>query len=516
MLNLFKGYPEYHPDQPRGEDGRWSGGGSARQRPKTYRVKRRGIDWSKQDTSIRLLQERGADNAGRAIKNVMSRLPEDHQAVLRNLPKKAVYDMAKYSRMGMLEIDPNRKDLTFTAGFYSPILGLVVGEGWTNNKWGFIEFENVERWATHEFGHAFDYNAIPGKPFAFSSALAGTIMSEYNGLSRSQRYYSEHYSADSLPKELFADVYAAMYGPQGGRERDFIGYSLTQQGVLRRFPRTVSAIRNWTSGTMPTSKCLDYFVKGYPEYNPDQSRGEDGRWSGGAGGISELRMDPASVRRRERYREKQRQQRATARPSPPRQEQEQRYIRVRAEPGTEKVMVAIKDTMARIPRNHYEVLKNLQITALYDMRRFASLNPKIDPERGYIAGFFNPGMGLVVGQGWSNQRFGFTPFDDINRIVIHESAHALDYYAIPGEEFAISHALAPVMLHEYALAPPAVRDYYAKAYEPSSIPQELFAEIYTATYGRPTSGKYLFNRSMTQQAVLTTFSGSVDALRSLG
>jgi hypothetical protein len=38
---------------------------------------------------------------------------------------------------------------------------------------------------------------------------------------------------------------------------------------------------------------LTVLSKGYPEYNPDQSRGEDGRWSGGSvGGISEGRAKP--------------------------------------------------------------------------------------------------------------------------------------------------------------------------------------------------------------------------------
>lgn len=518
--DLFKGYPEFRVDQPRGNDGRWSGGGGTRRSRsrnaiRYKRVEWKGIDWKAVDPKIGLVQEKGAGRAGKAVKKVMSRLTFDQQYILKNVPKKAVYDMARYAEF--LGQNPNRKDFVYTAGFFSPPIGIVVGEGWTNNKYGFIEFDSIERWAAHEMGHAFDFYAIPGQEFGFSGALAGTIMSEYNNLSASQRYYSEHYGAEDLTKELFADVFAAVYGGPGEgkwKGKEYIGYSLSRQGVLNRFPRTVAAIKNWELATKPTVKSL---FKGYPEYRPDQPRGKGGKWVKGPGSSDATTADRRRDQRRKRDREtRQRKERESRRLQP---KQEQRNIRVRAEPGTDRAVEAIKDTMARIPRSHFEVLKNMPMVAMYDMRPYAALNQKIDPEKGRIQGFFSPMTGLVVGEGWSNKRFGFVPFEDTYRVAIHETAHAFDYYAVPGEEFAVSRALWPTMRADLESAPRsfqnAIIQYYTAAYEPSEAPKEMFAEIYTAAYGRPTSGKYLFNLSMTQQQVLTTFSRSVAALRSI-
>lgn len=244
-LDIFKGLPEFHkyrPDQARAPDGKWTLEGRGRSRAMVAR----GIDMSGGDPSISLVQEQGADEASSAIKGVMKRLPAPIRDLLRNVPKRAVYDMTRYAPE--LGIDP--KGTVFAAGFFNSRVGVVVGQGWKNDKYGFMTFAppggSLDRFAAHELGHAFDYYSVPGVMDGFSSALSGTILSEYNNLSRAQRYYSEHYAAEHLPAELFAEVFAAMYsGLSNPKTKNYVGYSLTQQGVLRRFPRTVAAIKAW-------------------------------------------------------------------------------------------------------------------------------------------------------------------------------------------------------------------------------------------------------------------------------
>lgn len=241
-LDIFKGWLSkagYRDDQARDpHTGKWvSEGGRT-----SAAIARQGIDFSESDPYLGFIQEKGAYLAGQSIKNVLRRLPAPHRELLKGVSKQAVLDMARYATF--LRLDPSKS--SFAAGFFNPAMGVVIAEGFTNTRFGFVEFDDLEKFAAHEFGHAFDYYAVPGTEFGLSGALAGTLMSEYNNLSRAQRFYSEHYQAENLPKELFAEVYAAMYGRVSNpKEKNFVGYSLTQGGVLRRFPRTVAAIRDW-------------------------------------------------------------------------------------------------------------------------------------------------------------------------------------------------------------------------------------------------------------------------------
>lgn len=246
-LDIFQGWLSkagFRQDQARGKGGRWVPEGRGRTRAMVVR----GFDLSAGDPSIYMVQEVGADQAGAAFKSVMKRLPPDIRELLRTVPKKAVYDMARYGPE--LGEDPNDPSGVFVGGFFNSARGVVVGQGWTNDKFGFLTFANpggtLDRYAAHELGHAFDYYSTPGVEDGFSTALSGVLMSEYGNLSRAQRYYSEHYSAEHLAPELFADVFAAMYaGPGNPKDKNYIGYSLTQKQTLNRFPRTVAAIKAW-------------------------------------------------------------------------------------------------------------------------------------------------------------------------------------------------------------------------------------------------------------------------------
>lgn len=269
VRDIFDGCPEFHKyrdDQARDpRTGRWVSEGADRQRivqrearrtrernrriqEASSRLERERLTGSS-DAHIGLVQHPGAEKPAQAIREVMARLPPDQRALLSNVPKAAVVDMARYGQL--LGIDPNRPDAAFAIGFFNPGIGVVLGKGFTNSRFGFLEFggpsqrSSLQKFAAHELGHAFDYYSVPGIQFGMSTALAGTLMAEYGNLTRAQKYFSEHYSAEKLPKELFAEVYSALYGGDDSKGKVYVGYSLTQQGVLRRFPRTVAAIKSW-------------------------------------------------------------------------------------------------------------------------------------------------------------------------------------------------------------------------------------------------------------------------------
>lgn len=242
-LDIFKGCPEFHkyrPDQRRDRRGRFAyeGRGRARGASTTQRF---------DDAYLGLVQSKGAGEPASAIRNVMGRLPDSHRELLRRVPKMAVVDMRRYATfLGMESYlqETNAAKLAFAYGFFNPMIGVVLGKGFTNDKFGFLKFDEQEKSAAHELGHAFDFYSTPGTTYGLSASLAGVLLSEYNNLSGAQKYFSQHYTPEKLPRELFAEVYSAMYGGKT-HGKNYVGYSLTQQGVLRRFPRTVAAIRAW-------------------------------------------------------------------------------------------------------------------------------------------------------------------------------------------------------------------------------------------------------------------------------
>lgn len=300
---MLKGYPEYRDDQPRGNDGRWSGGagqsdvqgGLAGQYARRFGhpppkgmsegAMRRWIDsgfrtapgsgglsTSASPTTGRsgsgsiVTGGRGKSRTWRlatsngkpmnfskktydAIQRAVDRLPEAHYNLIKDRVRfAALLDVSTLSVFGVG---------TATVAMFQPLLGSVyVGETYAG-----VPLKSVGVSTMHEIGHAVDfYSSIArgnapddyaNKYYAASNELAPIFNEEMRALPGVMQFYLKHYKEEDYAKEAFAQIYAFVHGPKIPAARYF--GVLTRKQTERAFPRSIEAVRNVRMVPIPSS-----------------------------------------------------------------------------------------------------------------------------------------------------------------------------------------------------------------------------------------------------------------------
>lgn len=229
---LFKGYPEYRNDQPRGKDGKWGGGGGAAVRLRDVPNLAPGSD--------------GRRGKG-AIQYAMSTIPEAHYKKLtKTVPYMiAVKDMGTMA--SALNIPrPTAENLLATNGLFHPGIGVIIADA-------FDGFTVVNQLPTiiHELAHALDYysghpradaSRLYDNGYYLSEKLGPTMQAEYGRLPKLAQWYTQHYDAEDLNHELFAELYSVAYGPKSAKSVNYM-VSMTRKQVMQAFPKSIAAMR---------------------------------------------------------------------------------------------------------------------------------------------------------------------------------------------------------------------------------------------------------------------------------
>ena len=362
-----KGYPEFDPDQPRDEEGRFSGDGTELTllQPRVKKgepefdpsqARDEGGQWSETGAGGR---EAAAGKPGSRASDIefvedSDRYPRTVEAMRRAIDQ--VPDEHWRLLEGFIEFEATR-DVTGSMGVRTPLEGITIdlegssGETWTHIKVGTQvlgrPLDDVQGTTMHEIGHALDtlYN------LELSRRLAPIMRNEVAALTPQQRRYVQHYLGDD--SELFADLYQLAYSRSGPGK----AFGMKRAEAEKAFAKSLKALRalplesipnRRRSAPSPTKKSdefkvpknafrvytdqqgarrLDFisqagqvyplkpseddkeledgyytadaktkdlrllrrlteeaeaeFGKGYPEFNPDQPRDEEGRFSGG-------------------------------------------------------------------------------------------------------------------------------------------------------------------------------------------------------------------------------------------
>lgn len=333
---LAKGEPEYDPDQARDEDGKWSSGGGSttpqqasraeRQRARNYdyrmsMLKKIGLGIVVVGGVYLLLRSgrsplalkpsmlttplgrqvpilgHGATRAEAHIAAAVDMIPAAHFQAL----KASGIRFAAIKDMGSINAWGNYKFTTTVYGVFDTRTNIMVVPQ-SVSVFGLrksISERQAVNSALHEMGHAIDN--IKGDVGAALGWSTRNAIIEAELKTPAAAAYRAHLTKNNyLPyeynSEVFADVYAAMYF-KGADFTRMMGIKNSE--IVAAFPNTSKAIDGLS---MPTSIVMpkirrapndleDWLTrgsrkravrKGDPEFNPDQPRDEDGRWTAGS------------------------------------------------------------------------------------------------------------------------------------------------------------------------------------------------------------------------------------------
>ena len=310
---LFKGYPEYSDDQPRGDDGQWTGGGggggggSSAQAadgggswkpsplPGTPGVEvrtdapKRPFPWKnvivglvavgtaaaiavrvRDHIVIHALKTTAVTTAGGRTLTIFSQgyNPTAQRSIMQAVDLMPAAHYAALRASGLRFMSINRVAMVPTnlppgialGGFYDRRMhAIVVAEFLTmsNGKVVSVGFQGMVQSALHEMAHALDFG---GKMVAGVSdrttVFSYTMMREFNKLARTATGKAKigsgwftMYTPEQRSREVFAQVYTARYMPQTNEP---FFHNMTQTQMRLAFPATfrgIDALRFTTPDT---------------------------------------------------------------------------------------------------------------------------------------------------------------------------------------------------------------------------------------------------------------------------
>ena len=521
---LFKGYPEYNNDQPRGKDGKWGGGGGS-----GFAVDQR--VWSSNKAKIQraigiysslgdhYVDVNHALRLGPQLRNEPGHVP-DIKIGYRNTPLRSVVEALD----AFTSSHTTKADMKLYRGVYTDkystkftefLDGLKPGDMFRDD--GFLSTSRQEATA-REFG------GLKGRGFVIEIDVpSGTRV----GLLYRYKSKTRHPEQEVvLPR---------------GSELAFVG----REGNRLKF-------------TLQGTKAHKLF-KGYPEYSEDQPRGEDGQWTGGGGGSSggqsapagegkwkssiqsapgvEVRTDApkrpypwknvilglvavgtaAAIAVRVRDHIVIHALKATAVTTAG-----GRTLTIFSQGYNPTAQRAIMQAVDLMPAAHYAALRASGLRFM-TINRVAMVPTNLAPGI-VLGGFYDRKMhALAVAEfvTMSNGQVVSWGFQRTVQSALHEMAHALDFggKAVAGISSGTS-AFPPAMMREFGkLASTAkgqsrIGSGWFNVYSPSERSREVFAQVYTARYMPQTNELFFHNMTHTQMrlAFPATFRG-IDALR---
>lgn len=272
--------------------------------------------------SFMLGVEKGADDVAALVKSTLDRLPAAHVAAVKG----SGISIYAVKNMGDVESALIKAPVVSSGllGFFHPGARSIIVPGniMVHGNQRAVPPAVIQRVLAHEFAHALDSKGA-GVGY-LSKPLLKSISDEYAAYLRTSPEYGKllhawfqqnYKTADNIRNEIFAEVYSAKYLNQGNWRQShytFFGGMMNEHAVAKHFPQTMAAMdkldlsaprgmtgfqhavesRAINSGLIgePGTRLKEFLAstkrdmrKGEPEFNPDQARGPDGKWTDGGG-----------------------------------------------------------------------------------------------------------------------------------------------------------------------------------------------------------------------------------------
>lgn len=268
-LDIFQGWLSkagFRQDQARGKGGKWIPEGGTKDRRAAARQKEKQLAARREADRARgrreraaqrrasgeesprsaMIIDRGGTSSKQAIAKALSLMPRNHfDLVAKDTKFVAVKDFSDVQSI----IAANTTPGTTMMAFFHPLLRAVFVPDAVEG----MSLVSGVTYALHEAAHALDfaagvahgeqYGLVPGGFYLSErSPLAKIMTEEYNELPPIKEWYAEHYKAEKLNREIFAEIYSATFNPTSPR-KSFMGM-LSAREVRVLFPRSVDYIKN--------------------------------------------------------------------------------------------------------------------------------------------------------------------------------------------------------------------------------------------------------------------------------